>query len=426
MHIFRVGTYKSAVEPFMRDNMSSEVKENHLTWLGALWQQYKSGVIGRRSITAEKLDEYVNQVDKVFLAHDGDTGRAALEWHLVDALKSRGEINDWLIDQVGEDDEGYFRGIDFRDYLAANRHLLVPSMNSDKVAVVVASGIILDGEQRAGQVGGDTLAGLIRQARLEDKVKALVLRVDSEGGSAFASEIIRQELLAFQETGKPLVVSMGSVAASGGYWIATTADEVWAMPGTITGSIGIFGAFPTFENSLAKLGVHTDGVGTTALAGAMRIDRPLDPIVGRAIQSSIDSGYRRFLQIVAEGRNMEIDAVDKIAQGQVWAGTDAHRIGLVDQLGGLTEAIKSAAAKAKLEQFETQWIEPPVSAPELLLQKLTGAADSLMPRPNAAANLFGAASAWAPFRPLLRELQKLTLWNDPKAIYLYCGGCARL
>jgi protease-4 len=219
---------------------------------------------------------------------------------------------------------------------------------------------------------------------------------------------------------------MGSIAASGGYWIAASADEVWATPGTITGSIGIFGAFPTVENSLSKLGVHTDGVGTTAMAGAMRIDRPLDPVVARAIQSGIDSGYRRFLQVVADGREMKVDEVDNIAQGRVWAGNDALKIGLVDKLGGLGDAVKSAAAKAELKDFDIQLIEPPLTPPELLLQKLSGAAEGLAPRPNAAAGVFSAAAVWSPLRPLLNELQKLTRWNDPKATYLYCGGCARL
>lgn len=426
MHIFRVGTYKSAVEPFIRDSMSAEVKENHLAWLSALWQQYKSGVATRRGMAPEKIDEYVNKLDEIFAAQHGDAAKAALAWHLVDALKTREEANDFLIEQVGEDEDGYFRGIDFRDYLAANRSLNVASARGDKVGVIVASGIILDGEQRAGQVGGDTLAGLIRQAQQDDSVKALVLRVDSEGGSAFASEIIRQALLSFQDSGKPLVVSMGSIAASGGYWISAGADEVWATPGTVTGSIGIFGAFPTLENSLAKLGIHTDGVGTTAMAGALRLDRPLDPAVGRAIQSGIDNGYRRFLQVVADGRDMKLEEVDSIAQGRVWAGSEAQNIGLVDELGSLNDAIKSAAEKAELKQFEPKWIEPQLSAPELVLQKLSGAAHGYFRRPDASARLFGAAAAWSPFKPLLRELEKLSQWNDPRAAYLYCGGCARI
>lgn len=431
VHVFRVGTYKSAVEPFLRDSMSAEVKENHLVWLSALWQQYITVVAERRGFAPAKLDEYVNKIDEAFAAADGDTGQAALTWHLVDALKSREEINDWLVEQVGADEQGDFSGIDFRDYLAAHKHLSVGA-GGDKVAVIAASGVILDGEQRAGQVGGDTLAQLIRQARTDEHVKAVVLRIDSEGGSAFAAEIIRQELLALQDSGKPLIVSMGSIAASGGYWIAASADEVWATPGTITGSIGIFGAFPTIENTLNKFGVHTDGVGSTAQAGAMRIDRPLDAVTAHAIQSNIEHGYRQFLDVVADGRDMDVAQVGAIAQGRVWAGSDAAQIGLVDKLGGLSEAIKSAAAHAQLKQYETEWVEAPLSAPEILLQKFGGAKSYLQRSYFSARSAqlrFGGAAVWSPLRPLLGELRQLHMlaqFNDPKAMYVYCAGCARL
>ncbi|HSB98083.1 MAG TPA: signal peptide peptidase SppA, partial [Spongiibacteraceae bacterium] len=394
----------------------------------------------RRGFAPAALDEYVNKIDAAYAAANGDAGKAALTWHLVDELKTRAEMNDWLVEQVGADENGDFRGIDFQDYLAAQKHLAVGA-GKDKVAVIVASGVILDGEQRAGQVGGDTLAQLIRQARTDEHVKALVLRIDSEGGSAFAAEIIRQELLDFQDSGKPLVVSMGSIAASGGYWIAASADEVWATPGTITGSIGIFGAFPTLENTLSKFGVHTDGVGTTALAGAMRVDRPLDAVTARAIQSNIERGYRQFLDVVADGREMEVAKVDAIAQGRVWAGSDAAQIGLVDKLGGLNDAIKSAAEHAQLKQYETELIEAPLSAPEMLLQKLSGAQSylhrgSLTSNSYLASNKvhawFGGAAVWSPLQPLLgqltqlRALQTLARFNDPKAMYVYCVGCARL
>jgi len=427
VHVFRVGDYKSAVEPFMRDDMSADVKANHLSWLQSLWDQYKHSVAARRRTTPEKVDEYINTLDSVFAQAQGDAGKAALEWQWVDALKTREAINDWLIEQVGADENGDFRGVDFRDYLAANRHLQVGER--DAVGVIVASGVILDGVQRAGQIGGDTLSALIRQARDDEHVKAVVLRIDSEGGSAFASEIIRQELLSLRSAGKPLVVSMGSVAASGGYWIAANADEVWATPATITGSIGIFGAFPTLEKSLGALGVHTDGVGTTTLAGAMRIDRPLDEVTARVIQSNIDNGYRRFLAVVAEGRDMDAMAVDKIAQGQVWSGARAQQIGLVDKLGSMADAVKAAAALAQLQQYDVREIEPPLSIPEAFLQQLGAATAQQAPSVvDAGARWlgFGAASAWAPLRPLQAELRKLAQLNDPKAMYVYCTGCARL
>lgn len=435
VHVFRVGTYKSAVEPFMRDDMSAEVKENHLVWLQSLWQQYKERVSVRRAIAPEKIDEYINKIDEVFAKADGDAGKAAVDSHLIDAVKTRDALNELLVEQVGADENGDFRGIDFRDYLAASKHLSVKKQ--DAVGVLYASGMILDGVQRAGQVGGDTLAQLIRQARDDEHIKAVVLRIDSEGGSAFASEIIRQELLSLQASGKPLVVSMGSIAASGGYWIAADADEVWATPATITGSIGIFGAFPTLDKSLDAIGVHTDGVGTTALAGAMRIDRPLDPITARTIQSSIDNGYRRFLNVVASGREMDVAAVDKIAQGQVWSGKSAKEIGLVDKLGDMGDAIKAAAARAQLQEYDVRDIEPPLSVAEVFLQKLGGASGyfrsalnfksvvSGLLKPHVV-DLFAASSVWSPLRPLVIELQQLSQLNDPKGMYIYCTTCARL
>lgn len=426
-HIFRVGTYKSAVEPFMRDDMSAEVKQNHLTWLGSLWQQYKDGVAARRNIKPESLDTYANHMDAVLAASEGDAGKAALTAHLVDKLQTREQFNQALIEKVGVDEDGLYQAIDFRDYLAANKHL--PVMGKDKIGLIVARGVILDGEQHAGQVGGDTAATLLRQARLDDDVKAVVLRVDSEGGSAFAAEIIRQEVLELRAAGKPVVISMGSIAASGGYWIAANADEIWATPATITGSIGIFGAFPTLENSLAKLGVHTDGVGTTLVADAFRIDRPLSPAVASAIQSNINAGYKRFLGVVATGRNMQEADVDKVAQGQVWSGSDAKRIGLVDQLGGLDDAVHAAAKRAKLADYTLDLIAPPQSTQEALMAHFIGTEQSLMNVLDVRANRarsFSTPSAFAAFRPLLREWQKLSLWNDPRFTYVFCGECARL
>ncbi|EEF26187.1 Protease, putative, partial [Ricinus communis] len=425
-HVFRVGTYKSAVEPFLRDDMSAEVKQNHLVWLNTLWQQYKDGVAARRKIGVERIDDYVNHIDRALAASNGDAGKAAVDAKLVDTLQTREEFNRAMVDQVGEDDDGLYNAVDFRDYLTATRSL--PG-GHDKIGVIVASGMILDGEQRAGLVGGDTLSDLLRQARDDDDVKAVVLRVDSEGGSAFASEIIRQQLLELQAADKPVVVSMGSVAASGGYWISASADEVWATPATITGSIGIFGAFPTVDKSLAKLGVHTDGVGTTAIADAFRVDRPVSPAVAGAIQSGIEAGYQRFLTVVAEGREMDKAAVDKIGQGQVWAGSDAQRIGLVDHLGGLEDAVGAAAKLAELKDYQQELIEPPRSPQELLIERLSGVAEKLslashidVHRPGA----FGLTRSLGPLAPLWREWQRMSLWNDPRATYVFCGECARL
>lgn len=427
VHVFRVGAYKSAVEPFLRDDMSEDVRRNHLVWLNSLWQQFRDSAGARRKIAPEKFDEYANNLDRVLAATQGDAGQAALEWKLVDALKSREEINQELIEQVGEDEDGWFNAIDFRDYLSAHKHL--PAVGKPKIGVIVGSGMILDGEQRNGLIGGDTLAGLLRQARLDDDVKAVVLRVDSEGGSAFAAEIIRREALALKAAGKPLVVSMGSIAASGGYWIAADADEVWATPATITGSIGIFGVFPTVEDSLARLGVHTDGVGTTAITDAFRIDRPVSPAVATALQSTLDAGYQRFLNIVAAGRDMPVEAVDKVAQGQIWSGADAQRLGLVDKLGGLDDAIRSAAALADLKDYAEELIEPPLTPQEVLFSKLVGVEQGLARLFNAALSRSGAPALAASldiYRPLLAQWQQFRQWNDPRHIYVLCETCARL
>lgn len=423
-HVFRVGTYKAAVEPLLRNDMSEASKENNRIWLGTLWRQYREGVGARRNIAPERLDDYINRYDQVLGEHGGDAAAAALAWRLVDGIKSRTELNQWLVEQVGADDDGLFRGVDFRDYLAASDHLHLPAVDGDRVGIIVASGMILDGEQPPGLVGGDTLAALIRQARDDESVKAVVLRIDSEGGSAFASEIVRQELEALRAAGKPLVVSMGSIAASGGYWIAAGADQVWATPATVTGSIGIFGAFPTIENSLGRLGIHTDGVGTTELAGALRVDRPLAPAAARAIQRSVEHGYGRFLQVVASGRDMSVEQVDALGQGRIWSGADAHERGLVDRLGSLHDAVEAAAELAQLERFERQLIEPALTPQQLLLRRLTSGVRAWLPQPQAGTAFARGAQLLPP--TLLRDWQLLARLNDPRATYLLCAVCARL
>ncbi len=421
-HIFRVGTYKAAVEPLMRNDMSAASKQNNQRWLQVLWTQYREAVAARRGVEPAQLDHYVNRIDEVLAEQGGDGAQAALANGLVDAIKTRGEMNTWLVEQVGADDEGYFLGVDHRDYLAATRRPMSPV--ADGVGLIVAQGMILDGEQQPGQIGGDSLAALIRQARDDDRIKAVVLRIDSEGGSAFASEIIRQELLGLRAAGKPLVVSMGSVAASGGYWIAADADEVWATPATITGSIGIFGAFPTAHRALQRLGIHTDGVGTTTVADAFRVDRPLDPVVAQAIQSSIEHGYRQFLNVVADGRDIAVEQVDAIGQGQVWAGSDAQQHGLVDHLGTLQDALRAAERLAGLPRAEPRLIEAPTTPQQLLLRQLTGSVGALFDRAAADRPLALAARQLPP--GLLRELGWMARLNDPRATYLLCSACTRL
>ncbi|WP_320837884.1 signal peptide peptidase SppA [Zhongshania sp.] len=413
-HVFKVGSFKSAIEPLLRNDMSDAAKESNKAWLDQLWTVYSDTLIARRGISAEKLDFYVNHIDDVMAKVNGDAAQAALDYGLVDGIVSRPALRSMLIERVGEDKDGAYKHIFYRDYLALSQNLR-PAKPAG-VGVIVASGNIVDGSQPAGTIGGDSLASLIRQARRDNDVKAVVLRIDSGGGSAFASEVIRAELVQLQEAGKPLVVSMGSMAASGGYWIAAGADEIWATPATLTGSIGIFGAFPTVDEMLSGLGISTDGIGTSAVAGKLRPDIPLDPILERAIQSGIEYGYRRFIGIVADGRNKLVEQVEPIAEGRVWSGVDAQQLGLVDQLGGLKQAVASAAALAGLSDASSRVLRLPLTPEEELMQLLLGS--------GMVKQLMQSSS------PLLSTLNSvLPAWSsmlqlrDSRGVYAFCIMC---
>lgn len=412
-HVFRVGTFKSALEPFIRNDMSDQAKQANLAWLSQLWKQYSSIVAERRGISVAELDNYVDGYDKQLAKYQGNTALAAVAAGLVDDLKSRDEINQYLIKVVGaSNDKGVYQSVDFEDYLWIQN--LEPSapLAAERVGVIVASGTISDGEQAPGAIGGDSLAGLIREARRDSAIKALVLRIDSGGGSAFASEVIRRELQLLREQGKPFVVSMGSVAASGGYWIAAQADQIWATPTTLTGSIGIFGAFPSLDKTLSKVGIYTDGVGTSPMAGAFRIDRPMEPIAARAIQSSVEHGYRQFLTVVADGRDMTKSQVEAIAEGRVWSGLDAKRLGLVDELGGFHDVVAAAAQLAELESDDYQLIEIPLTPQEQLLRRLSGVVAPPM--------LSQLQRLLAPFQ---QSLEFMVNMNDARGLYAHCMGC---
>ena len=404
VHVFRVGIYKAAVEPYTRTDMSDAAREANHEMIDELWSDYTGTIEKNRKLSKQQLDQYVDHYDELLQAAHGDMARAALEHGLVDELISRDEMRDRLIALVGEDDHTY-RQIGYADYLRATRPPQPPAPN--EVGVIVASGMILPGDQPRGTIGADTLIDLIRKARFDDRVKAVVLRVDSPGGAALSAELIRQELELIQLAGKPLVVSMGSVAASGGYWISATADEIWASPDTVTGSIGIFGIVPTFEDSLAAIGINRDGVGSAPLANA------LDPLSGisdpmsKILQANVESGYQRFLDLVARGRDMLPERVDQIGQGRVWTGRKAHELGLVDNLGQLSDAVAAAAKRAGLETYQVRFIEKPLSARERLLRRL--------------ANSMGFASA--PWSELARTMTVLARLNDPQHIYALCEMC---
>ncbi len=426
-NVFRVGEYKSAVEPYLRNDMSPEAKEADLEWLGDIWRAYLAGVSKARKTTPEALTAFIEGMPELLKASGGDTAKIALEAKLVDKLAARDEVRKRMIALAGEDEKSKsFKQVSMADYLEAlGGDRPGAKGKGDKVAVVVAKGEIVDGTAGPGRIGGDSTAALIRKARQDEKVKAIVLRVDSGGGSAFASEVIRRELQLAQEAKKPVVVSMGSVAASGGYWIATSSDEIWASPETITGSIGIFGMFPTIEKPLAKyLGMHVDGVGTTPWAGALRIDRELQPKVGESIQQMINHGYEEFLVRVSKARKMSRDDVDKIARGRVWSGADAKERGLVDKLGGLQEAIASAAEKAKLgKSYQVTYVEKERSLKEKVMAGLSVRATrvaaafgyTLAPTPEP---VTGAGAAV--LRAVAKEADQLSVWNDPNGIYAHC------
>ncbi len=367
VHLIKVGQYKSAAEPYVLNGASDAAKEADRYWMGGLWQDYLGEISGLRKVDAATISEDIAHYDERVAAHGGDLAKLALDQKLVDQLATRDDARKFLRARgVAEGSDG-FRQIDFKDYLA----MLAPdglTHFGSQVAVVVAQGEIVPGEQPPGMVGGRSAAQLIRTAREDKSVKAVVLRVDSPGGDAYSSELIRREVAQTRAAGKPVVVSMGDVAASGGYWIAMDGDEIWAEPTTITGSIGIFGLFVTVPETLAKIGVHTDGIGTTPLAGTFDIRRPLSPELESILNSVITRGYDEFVGRVAKARKRTPEEIDAIAQGRVWSGSQAKERGLVDRLGGLGDAIAAAASRAKLgDSYQVRYIEREPSAWERFL-----------------------------------------------------------
>lgn len=346
VHLFRVGEYKSAAEPYVRNDMSDESKEANRYWLGGLWGQFLDHVAAARGLPVEELESDILAYGERLREAGGTPARMALEQGLVDRIADRTEFNTYLAEAgAWGDDNLSYRQVGFEQY---GRTPATPNPLAGAVAVVIAQGPILYGEQPSGAIGGDSTVRLIRRARADDDVKAIVLRVDSPGGSVLPSEKIRRELQAAREDGLPVVVSMGTVAASGGYWISLASDRIFAEPGTITGSIGIFGLLATIPDTLAKIGVYTDGVGTTPLAGAFRIDRELPEQAADIIQQIVEDGYRDFLDKVASHRDMSLEQVEEVARGRVWTGQQARDRGLVDELGGMSDAIAAAAELAGL------------------------------------------------------------------------------
>ena len=441
-HIFRVGTFKSAVEPFIRDDMSAEAKEANKLWLNDLWQQYKTAVAKRRGFGVENFDETTQQLITKFSSANSSFAEYALENKWVDALKTRQEMRTELIELVGKNSTGdSYNHIGYKDYLKvtqssiAAQAALADTVPTDKVAIIVAKGTILNGKQKPGTIGGDSTAKLLRKARYNDKVKAVVLRVDSPGGSAYASEIIRQEVELLKQAGKPVIASMGTYAASGGYWISAPADKIYAAPSTITGSIGIFGMMMTFEDSLSKLGIYTDGVGTTDISG-FGPTRPMTEAMKQIFQLAINKGYQDFITLVANNRDMTLAQVDAIAQGRVWTGARAKELGLVDELGSLTDAIVAAANMAKLETYDTLLIEKPPTTQGKIMQALLGNTASLVSfmtgnQTNSLVELSSQAAEneqgmGALIKMMKTQVNQANAFNDPQGKYTLCLACTSL
>ncbi|MGO9988988.1 MAG: signal peptide peptidase SppA [Steroidobacteraceae bacterium] len=420
VNVFRAGTFKSFTDQFSRSDMAPSEREESSVWLEALWSAYTQDVTRARSLPANALNEYVADAPASLAAVNGDAAKLALQRGLVTGLKSRRQLADELKSLVGEDQDSHsFNSIGMNQYLASVRSKRVLRSKSDaKVGIVVASGEILDGHQPPGTIGGDSTADLLRQARYDNTIKAVVLRVDSPGGSMFASEQILREVQTLRKAGKPVVVSMSSYAASGGYYISAAANQIFASPTTLTGSIGVFSVVPTFQRTLDKLGVKVDGIGTTPLAGNLHLDRALLPASRQILQSSVDHAYAEFLRRVGEGRKKSVEDVDKIAQGRVWAGIDAQRIGLVDHLGGLKDATDAAAKLAELgPNYDVDYIESELTLREQLLMQLRSQALRM-----------GQMAGLIPTRsevekvldPLLEQARAIARLNDPRGLYAYC------
>ena len=421
VHVFRAGDYKSAAEPFLRNNMSAEAKEDISAVINQLWLSYTGKIESLRELEKGTIDSLVNNLHSELQATQGDTAKLAYETGLIDYVATRSEMHNYLNSQITNDIHGEFVAIDMPFYIANIRQENSQKQAADKIAVVVAKGTIFDGEQPEGDIGGDTLSQILSDLRYDPQVKAIVLRIDSPGGSAFASDNIRDSLYGQGNQQVPIVVSMGSYAASGGYWIAAEADKIVAMPSTITGSIGVYSMIPTFEKTLGKLGVNSDGVGTTDIADIMQLDRPMSKQAKVILQSSVDHIYDRFINLVASGRDQSPEVIHDIAQGRIWTGQQALERGLVDQLGGLNEAIAAAAELAGIEEYSITYPSRILSPQEQFFQDISrnfSASMSKIGFSKFTSNLINSEMMTA-----VSPLKHLSKFNDPRGVYLRCDYC---
>jgi protease-4 len=368
-NVYRVGTYKSAVEPFIRNDMSPAAKENYQALDQAELESWRQSV--KTSRPKANVDLFLKDMNGAVAAAGGDLAKTALANGFVDKIGSRREFENRLAELGGESDKAESAGGYKRIKLSSYVSDVVKDNTKGPIGIVTIAGMIVDGSAGPGTAGGDTIAKEIEKG-VDNGIKALVVRVDSPGGSVLASERIRQALLAAKAKKIPVVVSMGSVAASGGYWVSTPADFIYAEPSTITGSIGVFGVIPSFQGTLQKLGIGADGVKTTPLSGEPDLLKGPSPEASQLIQTGVESMYGRFLGIVAQSRHKTPQQVDQIAQGRVWSGGMAHQLGLVDGFGGVQDAIAKAAQLANLgAERGVRYLEPPVSFEDQFLEALT-------------------------------------------------------
>ncbi|QMV51630.1 signal peptide peptidase SppA [Ewingella americana] len=415
-NIFRVGTYKSAVEPLIRDDMSPAAREADSRWIGALWNNYLNTVSANRQITPEQVFPGAAGVLAGMQQTGGDMAQYALKSKLVDVLASRNEADNDMVKAFGWNKQAKdFNYTSIYDYSTKPK----PDNNDPQIAVIFANGAINDGEEQAGAVGGDTTAQQIRDARLDPKIKAIVFRVNSPGGSVSASEVIRSELAAARAAGKPVVVSMGGMAASGGYWISTPANYLIASPSTLTGSIGIFGVINTYQNTLDNFGVHTDGVATSPLAD-IAVTKALPPEFSQMMQLNIENGYKTFIGLVAKARNKTPEQIDQIAQGHVWIGSDAKNDGLVDQLGDFDDAVNKAAELAKLPKWQLNWYVNEPSFTDLVFSQVSASAHAMLP---AAVQAYLPAPVTKMALELKSQADLFNNMNDPQNRYALCLTC---
>lgn len=422
VHIFRVGRYKSAVEPFMGRGMSDSARADRLQLVDSLWQFYTSRVEQLRGLPNGAMSDLANNMHLRLAEEKGDIAALAIKQGLIDRIATRSETKAYL-EQVLPHSNGDFDSVPMAAYLNHMKLSSLKTVNQGKpeIAVVVASGAIIDGNQPEGTIGGDTLADMFAAIEDEDQVKAVVLRVDSPGGSAFASDVIRDSIASLRKKDIPVVISMGSYAASGGYWIATESDKIFALSTTITGSIGVFGVIPTFEDSLSALGIYSDGVGTTNIAGMLQLDRPMSQQAAMIMQSGVEHVYTRFLSLVADARDSTPSAIHEIAQGRVWTGKKALELGLVDELGDLNDAIASAATLAGINDYRVNYRRKPLSMIEQVMMEIRG-------NVHAAVGAIGIQS-WLPtslqlqLASVIKPLQFIDTLTDPNDLYLYCESC---